>query len=122
MTNHTDGLDAAGVAELAQQLVNAFSIYTIEDDDGIRLSTGGHTVAHYGEHSSEGMALLKLEAHCRELRSALASPTPSVAARNSEALRCLEELANTPLGISLEEWCRLSGPIYKALAADGAKS
>lgn len=62
----------------ARELVNAFSIYTVEDDDGIRLSTGGHVVAHYGEHSAEGMALLKLEAHCRELRSALAaSPQPS---------------------------------------------
>ncbi|MES0071853.1 hypothetical protein [Mesorhizobium sp. M0058] len=64
----------AGVAEAALQLVNAFSIYTLDDDEGIRLSTGGHTIAHYGEHSREGIALLKLEAHCRELRAALSIP------------------------------------------------
>lgn len=39
--------------------------------------------------------------------------TPSV----TEALRCLEELANMPLGISLEDWSRLSSPILAALEA-----
>ncbi len=42
--------------------------------------------------------------------------TPPAAKGVTEALRCLEELANMPLGISLEEWCRLSGPILAALS------
>lgn len=37
-----------------------------------------------------------------------------------KALECLEELANMPLGISMEDWCRLSGPILSAFQSAGA--
>lgn len=62
-------LDGSGAE--ARALLDAFSIFTIEDDEGIRLSTGGHVIAHYGDHSPEGIAMLKLEALCRSLRSSL---------------------------------------------------
>lgn len=47
----------------------------------------------------------------------VASPAVAPVASVKEALRCLEELANMPLGISLEDWCRLSGPILAALSS-----
>ncbi len=46
-------------------------------------------------------------------RSSLSSTPAGV----TEALRCLEELANMPLGISLEDWSRLSSPILAALSS-----
>ena len=55
------------VERRGKELANSFYVFTIEDDDGIRLSTGGMVVAHYSEHSPEGIALLKLDAASRAL-------------------------------------------------------
>lgn len=51
------------------------------------------------------------------LSSTSAGVTEEQTPRVTEALRCLEELANMPLGISLEDWGRLSSPILVALEA-----
>jgi len=54
-----------------KDLTGAFSIYTVEGEDGIRLSTGGKVVANYSEHSEGGIALLRLEARHRAARAIL---------------------------------------------------
>lgn len=54
-----------------KDLTGAFSIYTVEGEDGIRLSTGGKVVANYSEHSEGGIALLRLEAQHRAARAIL---------------------------------------------------
>ena len=56
-------------------------------------------------------------AYLAYLSSTSAGVTEEQTPRVTEALRCLEELANMPLGISLEDWGRLSSPILAALEA-----
>lgn len=65
-----------GDKALRDALTRSFAIYAIEDEDDVYLSTGGKVIARWGQHSPEGIALLRLDA---EIRAAL-SPSPDTTA------------------------------------------
>lgn len=52
-------------AGMVTGLTESFAIYTVEGDDDVWFSTGGTIIARWGEHTPEGMALLRLDAAVR---------------------------------------------------------